>query len=73
MDTEYFTFKDGIITVKISSNVSDRTLTEINNIIDTFNKILPGNCQVVLQGNNLYFSDQVDYYLIDENFDTTIY
>lgn len=73
IDNEYFTFKDGIIKVKIDSDMSNRTLSEIHIITDMLNEILPEGCQVVLMDNYLYFADGMDRYPIDEGFDTTIY
>ena len=74
MNNKYFTFKNGIITVKINSDMSNRTLSEVNAITDMLNEILhPIDCQAVLRNNQLCFYDGLDYYPIDENFDTTIY
>jgi hypothetical protein len=73
MDNKYFTFKGGIITVKIDANVSNRTLAEIYNIIDLLNSVMPNSCRVGLEDTILYFFDGDDKYPINENFDTTIY
>jgi hypothetical protein len=75
MDNEYFTFKDGIITVKISSDMSNRTVLEIIKIKNLLNNILPKNCHADIDLTNgiMYFYDQYDRFPIDEHFDTTIY
>jgi len=74
MDNKYFTYEHGIIKVKIDSDMSNRILSEIHAITDMLNEILnPIICQVILMDNNLFFYDGMDYYPINENFDTTIY
>ena len=73
-DNQYFTYKNGIIKVKINADMNNRTLSEINTITDMLNDILhPINCQAVLKDNQLCFYDGMGYYPIDEHFDTTIY
>jgi hypothetical protein len=73
MDNQYFTFENGIITIKIDSDMSNRTLSEIHTITDMLNDIMPNGCRVGLDGVNLYFFDGDDKYPINEHFDTTIY
>ena len=73
MENKYFTFKNGIIRSKIQSDASNRTLAELNEIVDTFNSIMPEGSQVVVNKMTLCFYDGFDYYPLEDGFDTTIY
>jgi hypothetical protein len=73
IDNKYFNFSKGIITVKISSDMSQRTMEEVYKIEHLFEEIIPACCYIAVNDNIMYFCDPYDDYPIDENFDTTIY
>lgn len=73
LDNEYFTFKDGIITVKISSDMSNRTMDEVYKIQHALTDIIPECCYMKVIEKNMCFCDPYGQYPIDEHFDTTIY
>lgn len=73
LDNEYFTFKDGIITVKISSDMSKKTMDEVYKIQHALTDIIPACCYIKVIEKTMYFCDPYGQYPIDENFDTTIY
>jgi hypothetical protein len=73
MENKYFTYKNNIIRSKISSDASNKTLSELNTIVDTFNSIMPEGTQVVVNKMELCFYDGFDYYPLEDGFDTSIY
>jgi len=73
-DNEYFSFENGIIKVKIDSDMSNRTMSEVYKIEHLFNNVLPSDCYVDIDNMIMYFVDPWgDKYRIEECFDTTIY
>ena len=74
IDNKYFNFSKGIITVKISSDMSSVTMDEVNTIKHAFTDVLPACCYIKMDENIMCIHDPYgDDYPIDENFDTTIY